>query len=44
MATIVYRCHCCQKEYDPNELPDLEEFNEEGDYFGRGKRRSFRTR
>jgi DNA-directed RNA polymerase subunit RPC12/RpoP len=29
---IVYRCHNCKKEYDPNELPDLEEFDEDGDW------------
>lgn len=29
---IVYRCHSCKKEFDPNELPDMEEFDEEGDW------------
>lgn len=29
---IVYRCHHCKKEFDPNELEDMEEFNEEGDW------------
>lgn len=30
--TIVYRCYSCKKEFDPNEIPDMEEFDEEGNW------------
>lgn len=32
MQTVVYRCHPCRKEYNPDDLPDLEEFDEEGNW------------
>jgi DNA-directed RNA polymerase subunit RPC12/RpoP len=32
MTQIVYRCHICKKEFDPNDVSELEEFTEEGDW------------
>lgn len=29
---IIYRCYYCNKEYDPNDVSELEEFNEEGEW------------
>ena len=32
METIVYKCHPCKKEFDPDDFPALEEFTEDGDW------------
>jgi DNA-directed RNA polymerase subunit RPC12/RpoP len=29
---IVYRCYQCQKEFNPDEVSELEEFDEVGDW------------
>ena len=29
---IVYKCPYCKKEFEVDELPEMEEFNEQGDW------------
>lgn len=29
---VVYRCIPCEKEFNPNEVPEMEEFYEEGNW------------